>query len=110
MIIYFGLKYDQRIHRAFEHKDADVGRSTLVKPRPPMIDEVVQEAIEGADSKMKGIIKSAIDKYGKDYIIYQINLKQYVSDLAKYDSNLEKCYSFIIGQCSPAIEQDLDVD
>ena len=25
LIVYFGLKYDQRIYRAFEHKDANVG-------------------------------------------------------------------------------------
>ena len=43
-------------------------------------------------------------------MMYQVNLKQYVSDLAIYDDNLETCYSVIIGQCSPAIEQDLEAN
>lgn len=43
-------------------------------------------------------------------MVYQINLKQYVNDMSKYDNNLEKCYSIIIGQCSLAIKQDLEAD
>ena len=31
LIIYFGLQYDQRVYRAFEHKDAAVGQITLIK-------------------------------------------------------------------------------
>ena len=110
LIIYFGLKYDQRIYRAFEHKDADVGRNTIVKPKPPMISKIIQEATEGEDSRMMGIMKTVIDKDGEEYIMYQMQLKQYVSDLARYEDNLEKCYSVIIGQCSPSIEQDLEAD
>merc|ERR1740124_1955217 len=110
LIIYFGLKYDQRIYRAFEHKDADVGRSKLVKPKPPMINKVIQEATEGEDIKIIGVVRSVIDKDGKEYMMYQVNLKQYVSDLAIYDDNLERCYSVIIGQCSPTIEQDLEAN
>ena len=41
LVIYFGLKYDQRVYRAFEHKDVSVGRKTLNKPNPPMIEKVV---------------------------------------------------------------------
>ena len=110
LITYFGLKYDQRIYRAFEHKDADVGRSTITKPKPPMINKVVQEASLGDDSKMIGVNRSVIDKDGEEYMMYQISLKQYVTDLSMYNDNLEKCYSVIIGQCSPAIEQDLEGD
>ena len=40
-----------------------------------MIDNAVQEATEREDRKMKGVIKSVIDKDGEDYLIYQINLK-----------------------------------
>ena len=57
-----------------------------------------------------GVTKRVIDKDGEDYMVYQINLKQYVSNLTKYDDNLEKWYSVIIGQCSPAIEQELEAD
>ena len=110
LITYFGLKYDQRIYRAFEHKDADVGRSTITKPKPPMINKVVQEASLGDDSKMIGVNRSVIDKDGEEYMMYQISLKQYVTDLSMYNDNLEKCYSVIIGQCSPAIEQELEGD
>ena len=74
LIIYFGLKHDQRIYRAFEHKDADVGRRTLVKPKPPMVDKVVQEATLYKQSVMKGVHKMVIDTYGEDCMIYQINL------------------------------------
>jgi len=97
LIIYFGLKYNQRIYRAFEHKDVDVGQSTLVKLRPPMILKVVQEATLGASSVMNGVSKMVIDKDGEDYMMYQVNLKQYASDLTKYNDDLEKCYSVIIG-------------
>jgi len=62
LIIYFGLKYDQRIYRAFEHKDANVGRSKLVKLNPPMINKVIQEATKGEDSKIIGVVRSVIDK------------------------------------------------
>ena len=41
LIIYFGLKCNQRIYCAFKHKDVNVGKSTLVKPKPPMIEKVV---------------------------------------------------------------------
>ena len=54
-----------------------------MKPKPPMISKVVQEATLGVDSKMKGVSKMVIDKDGENYIMYQINLKQYVSDLSK---------------------------
>ena len=54
LVIYFGTKYDHRVYRAFENRDADIGRSTIVKPVPPMVDKIVQEATLGEDSKMRG--------------------------------------------------------
>ena len=90
LLTYFGSKYDQRIYRAFQQKDADAGKSTIIKPTPPMIMKVVQEPTEGADSTMSGVLKNAIDKDKKDYVIYQIKLKQYISDLSKYTDSLEK--------------------
>ena len=109
-MIYFGSKYYHRVYRAFEHKDAYIGRNTIVKPNPPMVIKNFQEATLGEDSKMKGVAKRVIDKDGEDYAIYQIKLKKYINDLSKYDENLEKCYSVIIGQCSSAIEQTLEGD
>ena len=73
-----------------------------------MVQKVVQEATLGDDSKLIDVTKNVIDKDGEDYMMYQINLKQYVSDLTKYNDNMEKWYSVIIGQCSPAIEQELE--
>ena len=69
-----------------------------------MVDKVVQWASLGDNGKMVGVIKSVIDKGGEEYMMYQINLNQYVNDLSKCNDNLEKCYSVIIGQCGPEIE------
>ena len=44
LITYFGVKYGHRISRAFEQKDADVGRNMLVCPNPPMTTKVVSIA------------------------------------------------------------------
>ena len=57
---------------------------------------------------MRGVLKNVIDKDGEDYVIYQIKLKQYISDLSKYTDSLEKCFSEIMGQCSPGMEQALE--
>ena len=65
-------------------------------------------AILGSDSKLVGQVRSVLDRDGEAFITYQIELKQYVGDVAKYKDNLEKCFSTIIGQCSPAIEQSLE--
>jgi len=62
-----------------------------------MINKVIQEATEGEVSKIIGVVRSVIDKDGKEYMMYQVSLKQYVSDLSIYDDNLEKCYIVIIG-------------
>ena len=53
----FGNKYDHRIYLVIEHKDADIGRNTLVKTDPPMINKIVREATLGEDRKMKGVLK-----------------------------------------------------
>ena len=110
LIIYSGSKYDHRIYDNFEQKDATAGRITLVKPTPPIIDKVVQEATLGECIKVMGVLRSVIDKNGEDYVMYHIRLKQHVSDLSKYEDNLEKYFSVIIGQCSPAIEQIFEGD
>ena len=55
--------------------DTDAGCGTLIKPTPPMVDKVVQEASLGEDSKLTGVIKSVIDKDGEDYMMYEINIK-----------------------------------
>ena len=72
-----------------------------------MINKVVQVATEGENSRLIGEVQSVIDKEGEGFIVYQIRLKQYLSDIGKYNADLEKCFSIIIGQCSPAMEQSL---
>ena len=78
------------MYRAFEHKDASVGRKTLNKPQPPRIEKVVQEATLGEGSIMKDVVNMVINKDGEDYMMYQINLKQYMSDLIKYEDKPRK--------------------
>ena len=79
----------------------------LVSPTIPVINKVVQEATVGKGSKLVGKVKSVIDKDVEAFITYQIMLKQYLGDISKYNDSLEKCFSIIIGQCSPAMEQSL---
>ena len=110
LMTYFGSKYDQRVYRAFEQKDATAGSKMLKKPVAPMVDKVIQEATLGSDSKLVGKLVKVLDKDGEDFVTYQIQLKQYIGDLAKYTDNLEKCFSVILGQCSPAMEQSLESD
>jgi len=89
IMTYFGMTYDHRVQCAFEHKDASIGLNMLTKPPAPMIDKVVQVATLGDDSKLRGEIQSVINKDGEEYITYQIELKQYINDVAKYRHNLE---------------------
>ena len=75
-----------------------------------MIDKVVQEATVGEGSTLRGVTKRVINKNGEDCIIYQIKLKQYTGDLSKYVDSLEKCFSEIMGQCNPGMEQALETE
>ena len=100
LLTYFSDKFDHRIHRAFEQKDKDVGLKMLTKPQAPK--KIVTIEVSGAS-----VNKKVIDKDCKEYVEYQLEMKQYVSDKAKYHNDLQKCFNIIMGQCSPAIEQDL---
>ena len=91
-------------------KDAAVGMAMLTKPSPPMIKKIIQLATVGQDSKMEGVEKTVIDVGSEDFLEYQIELKQYVSDKTKYNDDIQKCFSLIIGQCSPAVEQNLEAE
>ena len=96
---HIGAKFDHRVYKAFEYKDRTKGINLLIKPRPPMINKVVQFATMGEDSVLVGREVSVIDKDCEEYIEYQLYLKQYMTDLTKFNDNLEKCYSLLIGQC-----------
>ena len=83
IIMYFGSKYDQRVYHAFEQKDANAGRKLLIKSTAQMIEKVVQIATEGENSKLIGMLKGVLDKDGEAFITYQMELKQYIGDIAK---------------------------
>ena len=104
---HIGMKYDHRVYKAFEYKDVSKGTNLLTKPKAPMTTKVVQVATIGEDSKMVGKEVVVIDKDGEEYVEYQINLKQYMTDLNKFNSDLIKIFSLLIGQCSPSMEQSL---
>ena len=61
-----------------------------------MIDKIVQAATEGKDSKIAETRRSVVDKDGEDFIMYQIKLKQYLTNVAKYDDDLEKFFVIIM--------------
>ena len=57
-----------------------------------------------------GKSRLVIDKDGEDFLIYQIDLKQYPGNSNKFNGDLKKCYSLLIGQCSPTMEQIVSGD
>ena len=107
LLHYFGNKFDHRVYLAFEKKDKDIGLSLLTKPSVPMIKKIVQEATAGDSSVLKGVEKEIINKESEEFIIYQMELKQYISDKTKYNSDIQKCFNIIMGQCSPTVERNL---
>ena len=107
LLHYFGNKFDHRVYLAFKRKDKDIGLSLLTKPSVPMIKKIVQEATAGDSSVLKGVEKEIINKESEEFIIYQMELKQYISDKTKYNSDIQKCFNIIMGQCSPTVERNL---
>ena len=97
-------KFDHRIFQVFERKDTTVGLSLLTKPSPLKTKKIVQVPTVGDQSILIGVEKEAIDTDSEDFLEYQLELKQYVSDNSRYNSDLQKCFSMIMGQCSPAVE------
>ena len=64
----------------------------------------------GADSKLVGVSMTVIEKDSEDYLEYQVELKQYITDKSKYRESVHKCFNIIIGQCSRSMEQNLEAD
>ena len=108
LLHYFNSKYDHRVYRAFEAKDTTVGLGLLTRPTPPKIKKIVQEPTPGDSSVMRGVEREVIDRDSDDFFEYQEELKRYVSDKARYVKDMQNCFSIIIGQCSPAVEQNLE--
>ena len=109
-LTFVGTKFGQRVKRAFVEKDKDAGLKTLNKPSAPMTTMIRQFATPGDDSQMVGREVAVMDRDSEAFYEYQLKLKQYLSDVNKYEENLETCYSILLGQCSPAVEQALEGD
>ena len=48
-----------------------------------------------------------LDKDSESYEEYQLYLKQYMTDVTKFNSFFENSFSLLLGGCSPAMEQSL---
>ena len=58
---------------------------------------MVQVASEGDGSTLRGEVHSVIDKDGEELITYQIQLKQHLADISRYNKNLGRCFGIIMG-------------
>ena len=108
LLHYFNNKYDYRIYKAFEMKDKDAGLTLITRPTAPTVKKIVQEATKGKDSKMVGVEKEVLDRDSDKFYEYQEEMKRYVSDKTHYNRDMQNCFHVIIGQCSPAILQNLE--
>lgn len=59
---------------------------------------------------LRGIKQEVVDKNSEQYLEYQMKLKQSIADKFKYKDYLQKCFSIIMGQCSPSVEQNVEAD
>ena len=82
------------------------GKNLLTKPNAPKKKDI-QVATVGEYIILVGRVVSVVDKNYKEYDKYIIQLKQYTWDLAIFNSELEKCFSLLTGQCSPSMEKFL---
>ena len=105
LLSYFGNHFDHRVHKAFEAKDASMGLGLLTRPVAPK-KTIMSSVIDPDDpSEMIEVPTIQIDKDDEDFYEYQHELKKYIENKAKYHENIQKCFTIIIGQCSPDIEQ-----
>ena len=51
-----------------------------------------------------------MDKDSEDYLEYQVELKQYMTDKIKYRDDVHKWFNIIVGKCSPTVEQYLEAE
>ena len=65
--------------------------------------KVIQIASVGENSTLNGTEVQVIDKTGESYKEYQILLKQYYFDVNKLNSDIERRFSLLLGQCSTAM-------
>ena len=104
ILTHVGTKYDHMVYKALEYKDRKKDINLLSKSKTPMTTKVIQVATVGEDSIMVRKEITCIDKTGEEYTKYSLCLKQYMTDLTKFNSDLEKFFGLILGKCSPSIQ------
>ena len=85
-----------------------VGLVLLTRPTPTTTKNIVQETTVGDGRKLVGVGKEAIDRDSDKFFEYQVEMKQYVSDKTRYKYDLQNYFNVILGQCSPAVLQNLE--
>ena len=77
----------------------------LTKPVAPMNTLMTSSIDPNNATKTINTPVTQIDNYIKDFYEYQHELKNYIKSKVKYNYSLTKCFTIIIRQCSPDIEQ-----
>ena len=72
-----------------------------------MMTKVIQIVSVEENSTMTGTEVRVIEKIGEPYEEYQLHLKQYYFNVKKFNSEIEECFSLILGKSIPAMEQFL---
>ena len=107
ILTYILSNYGHRVYKVFEYKDKSKGLNLLSKPSAPKIEKIIQEATIGLNNILIRKEVEVIDKDGESYVEYQLYLKQYLSDVTKFNSDIEKLFNLLLGQCSPSMELSL---
>ena len=104
LLTYFGSHFDHRVHQAFKQKDKAVGLALLKKPTASKTKVKVEEEDPNDATKKIMVEKEIVDKDSEDFYEYTHELKKYVDNKLKYDDDIQRCFTIIMGQCSPDIE------
>ena len=96
ILTYIGSKYDHRVYKAFEYKDKSKGLNLLTKPTAPKMKKIIQEATIGINSVLIGKEVEVLDKDSEAYVEYQLYLKQYLSDVTKFNSDIENFLAYYL--------------
>ena len=98
LMSYISTKFDHRVQRAFEERDAQVGKNLLNEPVAPT-------KLDPTDATKS---KKILDRDGVEWVKYQYVLKKYIDLETKLNDDLQRTFNIILAQCSPAIERALE--
>ena len=73
-----------------------VDLALLNKPTESTTKRVVQEATPGDNSTFAGVERIIIDKDSEDYLKYQVELKQCMTDKTNYHDDIHKCFNIVM--------------